>query len=245
LSIAATSSARQRPQPSQDPRVVDADFVAMTTSALPRNCCPDAGDLKNDRAFAVGNQVPGRDGMKLLLSLSVATLLGLPLLACGQATALDRQTRLPGRIVVETRIGSRSIRSTELSVYLETMRRRRGAVTPRPTSPARRTNTASRTVVDVPAPTSADRSCLQTLRTQGVAYVHRAPVRGLAAPLEIVGPVGGVRLLARAGRAPIMDCELARALGEAAPIFRQMGITGLSFSGAYDYRKRRGSNRLS
>ena len=42
-----------------------------------------------------------------------------------------------------------------------------------------------------------------------------------------------------------MDCQLARALAELAPVFRRAGVTALSFSGAYDYRTRRNSPKLS
>jgi hypothetical protein len=42
-----------------------------------------------------------------------------------------------------------------------------------------------------------------------------------------------------------MDCQLAVALVEARPIFRNLDITELEFSSAYDYRNRRHSNQLS
>jgi hypothetical protein len=90
-----------------------------------------------------------------------------------------------------------------------------------------------------------DRGCLALLDQWRVPYIAAAPVRGVRTPVEIVGPVGGVRLQPRAGRAPVMDCELARTLAETAPLFRELGVEALSFSGAYDYRLRRGSHRLS
>jgi hypothetical protein len=64
-------------------------------------------------------------------------------------------------------------------------------------------------------------------------------------PVVIVGPIRGVNLLPRAGRPAVMDCQLAQALTDAAPLFRDLQVTGLSFSGAYDYRRRRGSQKLS
>jgi hypothetical protein len=60
-----------------------------------------------------------------------------------------------------------------------------------------------------------------------------------------VGPIHGIRLLSRGKRPALMDCALARSLAEAAPLFRQSGVTGLSFSAAYDYRPVRGTARLS
>jgi hypothetical protein len=92
-----------------------------------------------------------------------------------------------------------------------------------------------------------DRACLRTLERRRVLFVALGAggVKGVHTPVAVVGPVGGVNLLPRAGRPPIMDCALARALGEAGPIFRSLKITGLSFSEAYDYRTRARSRKLS
>jgi hypothetical protein len=92
---------------------------------------------------------------------------------------------------------------------------------------------------------AADVDCLRFLGAKGVAYLAAPPTRGVRTPVEITGPVAGVRLAPRGRRAPIMDCELARALYEAAPVIRAVGVNELSFSGAYDYRTRRRSNQLS
>jgi hypothetical protein len=70
-------------------------------------------------------------------------------------------------------------------------------------------------------------------------------VRGIRTPIEVIGPVGGVRLLSRGKRPALMDCALALALADAGPLFRHAGVTGLSFSAAYDYRPIRGGTRLS
>jgi hypothetical protein len=91
----------------------------------------------------------------------------------------------------------------------------------------------------------ANRACLRSLSELSVPFVVARPVRGLRTPVEIMGPIKGVGLVPRAARLPLMDCELARALAEVAPVLRQQGIIGLVFSGAYDYRTRRGSARLS
>jgi hypothetical protein len=91
----------------------------------------------------------------------------------------------------------------------------------------------------------SDLACLQLLDHARVPYRLASPVRGVQTPVEVVGAIRGVRLIPRAGRAPVMDCQLARALAELAPVFRRAGVTGLSFSGAYDYRTRRNSSKLS
>jgi hypothetical protein len=94
-------------------------------------------------------------------------------------------------------------------------------------------------------PARSDLACLQLLDHARVPYRVAGAVRGVQTPVEIVGAIRGVRLIPRAGRAPVMDCQLARALAELAPVFRRAGVTGLSFSGAYDYRTRRNSSKLS
>ena len=43
----------------------------------------------------------------------------------------------------------------------------------------------------------------------------------------------------------LMDCQLARALAQAAPVFRGVGVDRLYFSAVYDYRNRRRSKVLS
>jgi hypothetical protein len=91
----------------------------------------------------------------------------------------------------------------------------------------------------------ADLECLSDLRLQNVPFLAAAPTRGIRTPVEITGALDGVRLTPRAGRRALMDCELARALAEAAPIVRAEGFTELFFSGAYDYRTRRRSPQMS
>jgi len=93
---------------------------------------------------------------------------------------------------------------------------------------------------------AGDVACLRFLEESEVAFVRpEAPVRGIRTAVVVKGALGGVRLVPR-GRAPaLMDCELARALVEAAPTIREAGIRKLIFSGAYNYRNRRRSSRLS
>jgi hypothetical protein len=98
-----------------------------------------------------------------------------------------------------------------------------------------------------PASPRGDRGCLRALERRRILFVSLgagAP-RAVRTPVAVVGPVGGVNLLPRAGRPPVMDCALALALADAGPIFRQLEVTGLSFSGAYDHRTRRRSRKLS
>jgi hypothetical protein len=94
-------------------------------------------------------------------------------------------------------------------------------------------------------PPGADRECLRELVDAGVPFVTFGSLRGVRTPVQIVGPIRGIRLLSPVKRPAFMDCQLARALTEAAPLFRRLHVTGLTFSGAYDYRPRRGSHQLS
>jgi hypothetical protein len=94
------------------------------------------------------------------------------------------------------------------------------------------------------------KTCLAGLRDRGVAFVEAAPTKGVRTPLRLVGStLGPLRLVMRerkpGGVMPVMDCELARALLDAAPIFQLAGVRDLLFSGIYQYRTRRGSSRLS
>jgi hypothetical protein len=90
-----------------------------------------------------------------------------------------------------------------------------------------------------------DLVCLRFLNEHAIPFVPGEPVTGVRTPVELRGPVGGIRLSPRAGRPPLMDCELLRALWEAGPVLAEAGVDELSFSGAYDYRTRHGSSQLS
>jgi hypothetical protein len=90
-----------------------------------------------------------------------------------------------------------------------------------------------------------DLVCLRFLNEHAIPFIPGDPVTGVRTPVELRGPVRGIRLSPRAGRAALMDCELLRALWEAGPVLAQAGVDELSFSGAYDYRTRHGSSQLS
>jgi hypothetical protein len=90
-----------------------------------------------------------------------------------------------------------------------------------------------------------DQACLRFLDNHTVTY-QRVPVAGgMRTPVEIAGPIGGIKLVARGRRSAVMDCVLARALVQAGDVFKQLGITTLAFSAAFDHRTRRGSNEAS
>lgn len=92
------------------------------------------------------------------------------------------------------------------------------------------------------------RVCIEGLRERHVEFVEW-PTRGVRTPVKIMGPLGAVRLRSHDPRnnskVVLMDCELARALVDAAPAFRGLGVRELLYSGAYQYRTRRRSTKLS
>src|SRR5688500_17947599 len=100
---------------------------------------------------------------------------------------------------------------------------------------------------DEPASEGPDEVCLERLRETGAPFRNVAPdaFPGVQTPVEITGPLAGFRLAPRGRRAPVMDCTLATAPMDAAPILTLAGCTELGYSGAYDHRTRRGSTQLS
>jgi hypothetical protein len=95
------------------------------------------------------------------------------------------------------------------------------------------------------APPAPDEVCLAMLRARGVAFSEGPSLKGVRTPVTLDGDRFEPRLAPRLGRPPEMDCQLAVALVEARPIFRNLGITQLDYSAAYDYRNRRHSDQLS
>ena len=177
------------------------------------------------------------------LRVLITAVLGLPALACAQMPEREGEVHvgLSRGLVFEGQLGTTTQRR-RLSALLKNARRRRPvAPAPRPAPPS----TAPRPLAHGPVPGADDAVCLATLDAWRVPFARVASRPGVQSPIEITGPIAGLRLLSRAGRAAVMDCQLARALAAAAPIFRDLGVTGLSFSGAYDYRNVRGTRRLS
>ena len=93
------------------------------------------------------------------------------------------------------------------------------------------------------------KTCLANLRERGVDFVEW-PTKGVRTPVRLVGSnLGPLRLVLLdrrpGGVMPVMDCELGRALLDAAAVFQAAGIRDLYFSGIYEYRTRRRSKKLS
>ncbi len=79
-------------------------------------------------------------------------------------------------------------------------------------------------------------ACLNDLRAAGVAFNPVSDRRGVATPIAIEGPIGGVRYWTIGAGPMVSDCRLALALAKVAPDLRGLGISAIRFSGAYSYR---------
>lgn len=100
--------------------------------------------------------------------------------------------------------------------------------------------------------TDPDRACLDALIADHVTFVEGPATKGIRTPIRVRSPLGPLTLQSRvhdkrgaAGDGTLMDCVLARALLEVAPIFDAAGIRTLVYSGTYQYRARRGGTKLS
>jgi hypothetical protein len=82
-------------------------------------------------------------------------------------------------------------------------------------------------------------ACLGELRTAGVPFQVVSEKRGVATPIAIEGPIGGVRYWTVGAGPMVSDCRLALALAKVAPELRGLGISAMRFSGAYSYRMAR------
>ena len=97
---------------------------------------------------------------------------------------------------------------------------------------------------------SPSKTCLQNLHERGVDFAEVPATKGVRTGIRLAGAnLGPLRLVILDRRAggvmPVMDCELGRALLDAAAVFVNEGIRDLFFSGIYEYRPRRHSKKLS
>jgi hypothetical protein len=79
-------------------------------------------------------------------------------------------------------------------------------------------------------------ACLNQLRVVGVPFQTIEEKRGVATPIAVEGPIGGVRYWTLGAGPMVSDCRLALALSKVAPELRELGISAIRFSGAYSYR---------
>lgn len=88
----------------------------------------------------------------------------------------------------------------------------------------------------------ASASCLGELDRRGVSY-RRASRRGIAIPVEVTGPLGGVAY--RYHEALVLDCSLVVSLDEAGRYLRDLGFETVVVASGHSRRNVRGTNRPS
>lgn len=87
-------------------------------------------------------------------------------------------------------------------------------------------------------------ACIAELEQTGVRFEKLRELRGVAAPVEIRGKLGGVDYWTDGGSRLQMDCRLALTLSKLGSVLTRHGVTRVRFSGAYVY-KTAPSGRLS
>ena len=85
--------------------------------------------------------------------------------------------------------------------------------------------------------------CTAELDARHVTW-KKASRPGIAHPVEITGPLGGVQFTS-SDQPLVIDCSLAISLDEAGPYLVGLGLVRASFSSAYSRRNVRGTNRPS
>lgn len=109
--------------------------------------------------------------------------------------------------------------------------------------------TAPRSILPAPfdrAQEPEGAACLLALERLGVSHRVAPHTRGVATPVVLTGPLGGVRYTPHWDRVEaLMDCQFALTLHRLAPVIRAAGFDEVRFSSFYSYRTVSGSRRLS
>ena len=87
-------------------------------------------------------------------------------------------------------------------------------------------------------------SCTRALKQLGVPF-KKSSRPGVAQAVEITGPIAGVEYRGSRKRTLVLDCSLVYSLARASVWFRQLGVTRVTYSSAYQRRNVRGTNRRS
>lgn len=78
--------------------------------------------------------------------------------------------------------------------------------------------------------------CLAELGATDVRFERLESKKGIATPVVVSGPIGGLPYKGGTGGGLVADCRLVLALHRIAPVLKELGVTGLRYSGAYSYR---------
>lgn len=82
-------------------------------------------------------------------------------------------------------------------------------------------------------------TCLEWLPRRGIRYRRLDDVAGVATPVEVSGPIAGVRYVVSGEQSVVADCRLILALDWIGPSLRELGVVEVRHSGAYVYRTQR------
>jgi hypothetical protein len=103
---------------------------------------------------------------------------------------------------------------------------------------------APTTPVPSAAVSESGASCRSELRRAGVRFSKLQELRGVTAPVEVQGQLGGIDYWTDGGQPLQMDCRLALTLAKVGAVLARHGVTRVRYSGAYVY-KTAPSGRLS
>jgi hypothetical protein len=96
------------------------------------------------------------------------------------------------------------------------------------------------------AEAAAPQTCAGKLKRAGVGFTTAPPRAGVAHPVRVQIPLGGISYFAAGALRPekrmFMDCRLALALKRMAPTLRARGIVAVEHYGIYEYRCIAGTN---
>lgn len=79
-------------------------------------------------------------------------------------------------------------------------------------------------------------TCLSWLPKLSIDYRVLPPKPGMETPVEVFGPIAGIRYTTLGATSVVADCRLILALDWIGPSLRQLGVTEVRHSGAYVYR---------
>jgi hypothetical protein len=77
---------------------------------------------------------------------------------------------------------------------------------------------------------------LSELAASGTRFAKSSPVLGIATPVVVQGPLGGIPYYTLEKKPLVADCRLALALVRVAPDLQALGVTRVRFSSTYVYR---------
>jgi hypothetical protein len=88
-------------------------------------------------------------------------------------------------------------------------------------------------------------TCVGWLQDLGVPFTRLDSKPGVETPVEITGPIGGIRYVSEGKDSMVCDCRLALALDWSSRVLRPLGVTRIRHMGAYvNRRTRRGRPSL-